>query len=128
MVEFDPEKYDEYLDGWKIAQFHYVISFIKGDFKETGLSWLNEIYGNLKPVEKDDKIFYVDGERKPLFMYYKEDQESKNGYYYINYDRIWSFFEFYFDMESKEIKDLITYNLRVLTPEFWSWDDTTTVG
>ena len=61
-------------------------------------------------------------------MYYKEDQESKNGYYYINYDRIWSFFEFYFDMESKEIKDLITYNLRVLTPEFWSWDDTTTVG
>ena len=139
-VEFDPKQYEEYLEGWKIAQFHYVIGryrntiFIKGDFKETGLSWLNEIYGNLKPVEKDDKIFYVDGERKPLFKYYKEDYESKNGYYYINYDRIWSFFEYYFDMESKEIKDLIkvwlgeTYNLRVLTPDFWSWDDTTTVG
>jgi len=140
VVEFDPEQYEEYLEGWKIAQFHFVISFIKGDYalyaylKETGLSWLNEIYGNLKPVEEGDKIFYVDGERKPLFKYYKEDQESKNGYYYINYDRIWSFFEFYFDMESKEIKDLIkvwldeTYNLRVLTPDFWSWDDTTTVG
>jgi hypothetical protein len=133
-VDFDPKQFEEYLDGWRILNIEDKITFVKGDLREAGLSWLNEIYGNLKPVEKDDKIFYVDGERKPLFMYYKEDYESKNGYYYINYDRIWSFFEYYFDMESKEIKDLIkvwlgeTYNLRVLTPDFWSWDDTTTVG
>ena len=125
VVEFDPEQYEEYLEGWKIVHKEEIV-FIKGDLKEAGLSWLNEIYGNLKLVEKEDKIFYVDGERKPLFMYDVRAQvkKSKNGYYYIDYYRIWSFFESYFGMEYKEIQELMkvwlgeTYNLRGLTPIF----------
>ena len=137
-VEFDPKHYEEYLEGWRILNIEDNIVFIKGNLEEVGLSWLNEIYGNLKPVEIEDKIFYVDGERKPspvtdtlttdgLFMYYKELQESKNGYCYISYDRIWSLFKSYFDMEYQEIKDLIsvwlgeTYNLRGLTPQRLKW-------
>jgi len=121
-VDFDPEQYEEYLEGWKIFHQEDKITFVKGYLKEAVLSWLSEIYGNLKPKEKDYKIYYVDVESKPLFMYYKEEQESKNGYYHISYDRIWSFFESYFVMKYKEIKDMIsmwlgeTYNLRGLTP------------
>ena len=122
VVEFDPEEYEEYLEGWKIVHKEEIV-FIKGDLREAGLSWLNEIYGNLKPVEKDGKIFYVDLESKPLFMY-NDNQESKNGHYYIDYYRIWSFFESYFGMEYNEIQDLMkvwlgeTYNLKGLTPIF----------
>ena len=120
-VDFDPKQYEEYLEGWRIIHKKEIV-FIKGDFKEVGISWLNEIYGRLESVEKAGRIYYIDDERKPLFMYDKEEQESKNGYYYISYDRIWSFFESYFSMEYKEIEDLIkvwlgeTYNLRGLTP------------
>ena len=119
-VDFDPKQFEEYLEGWKIVHKEDKIVFIKGDLKEAGLSWLKEVYGNLKPKEQDGNIYYRDDERKPLFAYRK----SKNEHYYINYHRIWSFFEFYFDMESKEIEDLIsvwlgeTYNLREITPTF----------
>ena len=126
VVEFDPEEYEEYLEGWKIVHKEEIV-FIKGDLREAGLSWLNEIYGNLKPVEKDGKIFYVDLESKPLFMYDVRAQLKKIMnylYYYIDYYRIWSFFESYFGMEYNEIQDLMkvwlgeTYNLKGLTPIF----------
>jgi hypothetical protein len=78
-------------------------------------------FNNLKPIEKNDKIFYVDNDNLPLFYYYKEDQESKNGNYYINYHRIWSFFSRVNDYNYTEIQEIIeewlgtTYNLRELT-------------
>ena len=126
VVEFDPEEYEEYLEGWKIVHKEEIV-FIKGDLREAGLSWLNEIYGNLKPDTDKHKIFYVDGERNPLFMYDVRAQLKKIMnylYYYIDYYRIWSFFESYFGMEYNEIQDLMkvwlgeTYNLKGLTPIF----------
>ena len=131
VVEFDPKQYEEYLEGWKIVHKEEMeIVFIKGDLKEAGLSWLNEIYGNLKPDTDNHKIFYVDGKRNPLFMYDVRSQNLlkhqliKNGHYYINYYRIWSLFDLYFGMEYNEIQDLMkvwlgeTYNLKELTPIF----------
>ena len=83
--------------------------------------FLNQ-FNNLKPVEKDDEIYYVDNDNLPLFYYYIEDQESKNGYYWINYHRIWSFFEDVMGYSRTEIQEIIeewlgtTYDLRGLTP------------
>ena len=86
--------------------------------------FLNQ-FNNLKPVEKDDEIYYVDIDNRPLFYYYKEDQESKNGEYFIDYYRIWSFFSDIMDYNRTEIQQIIkewlgtTYNLRGLTPGWY---------
>ncbi len=93
---------------------------IKQAFIDDPLSFLDQ-FNNLKPIEKNDKIYYVDNDNLPLFFYYIEDQESKNGYYYINYYRIWSFFSRVNDYNYTEIQEIIeewlgtTYNFRGLT-------------
>ena len=84
------------------------------------LKWLNKEFGNLTPVVKNDKTFYVDKDRKPLFYYY---QDSKNGYVNINYDRICVFFESIFGLNYSDSQAIVkvwleeTYNLRGVTPE-----------
>jgi hypothetical protein len=81
--------------------------------------FLNQ-FNNLRPVEKDEEIYYVDNDNLPLFYYYKKDQESENGFYYISYYRIWSFFSEVMDYSYTEIKEIMkewlgtTYNLRGL--------------
>ena len=83
------------------------------------LKWLNKGFGDLTLVVKDDKTFYVDKDRKPLFFYY---QDEKNEIVYINYDKIWVFFDSIFGMEYRQTMEIITiwldetYNLRKLTP------------
>jgi hypothetical protein len=97
---------------------------IKQAYIKNPLSFLEQ-FNKLKPVEKDDEIYYVDIDNRPLFSYYKEDQESKNGEYSINYYRIWLFFEDVMGYDYTEIKEIMkewlatTYNLRGLIP---SWD------
>ena len=86
--------------------------------------WLNNNFGGLEKVIKDDRTYYVDSDRKPLF-YYLQDSENKNCY--ISYDRIWSVLETKFGMTYKEIRVVMgewlesTYNLRGLTPEGFEW-------
>jgi hypothetical protein len=93
---------------------------LKQTFIDNPLSFLDQ-FNNLKPIENNDKIYYVDNDNLPLFFYYIEDQESKNGNYCINYYRIWSFFEDIMDYSRTEIQEIIeewlgtTYNLRGLT-------------
>ena len=122
-VEFDPNQYEEYLEGWTIRRFIIAIgknniAFIKGDYKEASISWLKEVYGNLKPKEEDGNIYYRDDESKPLFYYYKYN----TGYYYVNHKRIWSLFELS-GIKDNEIRKLISvwlrdiYNLSELAPE-----------
>ena len=94
---------------------------IKQTYIDNPLSFLDQ-FNNLKLVEKDDKIYYVDNDNLALFYYLKKDQDSKNGYYLISYDRIWSFFDDVMDYSRTEIQQIIkewlgtTYNLRGLTP------------
>ena len=86
---------------------------------KSALKWLNKEFGDLTPVVKDEKTYYVDEDRKPLFMYY---QDEENGYVYINYDRIWVFFESIFGLNTLQTKEILkvwleeTYNLRGITP------------
>ena len=87
--------------------------------QELVLKWLNKKFGDLTPAVVDDKIFYVDENRKLLFMYFKD---SKRGHVYINYERIWVFFESIFGLKDPQTQEILkvwldeTYNLRGLTP------------
>jgi hypothetical protein len=95
---------------------------IKQGYIDNPLSFLDQ-FNNLRPVEKGNEIYYVDNDNLGLFSYYKKDQESKNGDYYINYYRIWSFFEDVMGYDYTEIQKIMkewldtTYNLRGLTPD-----------
>ena len=88
--------------------------------QELVLKWLNKEFGDLTPVVGDGRTFYVDKDRRPLFMYY---QDSKNGNVYINYDRIWVFFESIFGLKDLQTQEILkvwleeTYNLRGFTPK-----------
>ena len=89
------------------------------DINRIGIDWLNKNFGNLTKVVKGSRTFYVDENRLPLFFYY---QDEKNGTVYLNYDRIWSFFELVFRYNRQQIQGLTktwleeTYNLRGYTP------------
>jgi hypothetical protein len=96
--------------------------------KKTGIiiKWLNKEFGNLTEVVIDDKTFYVDKDRLPLFYYY---QDEKNGYVYISYDKIWVFFESIFGLKDPQTQGILkvwleeTYNLRGVTPDKPDADD-----
>ena len=94
---------------------------IKQAYIDNPSLFLNQ-FNNLKPVEKGNKIYYVDNDNLPLFFYYKKEQDSKNGEYWINYYRIWLFFRRVMGYRRTEIQEIIkewlgtTYNLRELTP------------
>lgn len=81
--------------------------------------WLNKEFGYLIPVVNGDRTFYVDENNLPLFFYH---QDEKNGWIYIDYNRIWSLLGSIFSMKDLEIKELLkvwledTYNLRGYTP------------
>ena len=83
--------------------------------------WLHKEFGDLTPVVKDDKTYYVDEDRKPLFVYY---QDSKNRDVYINYDRIWVFFDSIFGLSYLQTKEILTiwleetYNLKGFTETY----------
>jgi hypothetical protein len=83
------------------------------------IKWLNKEFGDLSPAVVGDKTFYVDENRKRLFMYF---QDSKNGCIYINYERIWVFFESIFGLKDPQTQEILTiwleetYNLRGVIP------------
>jgi hypothetical protein len=95
----------------------YIITENKLD--KVALTWLNNNFGDLTPSVKDEKTYYVNEDRLPLFYYV---QDSKNDNVYINYYEIWSFLESMFDMDYQQIQGVIrdwlgeTYNLKGLTP------------
>ena len=97
---------------------------IRQGFIDNPLSFLNQ-FNNLNLVEADKIIYYVDNDNLPLFYYEKDVQNSKNGYYWVYYYRIWAFFSEvmnYSYIKTQEImKEWLdtTYNLRGLRPQSW---------
>jgi hypothetical protein len=97
---------------------------IRKAYEDNPLSYLNQ-FNNLKPVVKDDKIYYVDNNNLPLFFHYKN---KRNKDCYINFWRIWVFFEQVMDYSHFEIEDILsdwleeTYNLKKLEPFGVGWD------
>ncbi len=88
-------------------------------YQDNPESFLDQ-FNDLTPVEKDDKIFYIDKDGLPLFYYFPDE---KNGYVYFNYDRIWMFFSDVIGLKYSEIQTIInnwlevTYNISGLTPK-----------
>ena len=89
--------------------------------------FLNQ-FNNLKPIKTNNAICYINDDNKLLIYYYFEDIEKNNGYYFINYDKIWCFFNDilgYIDTQTEDIlkKWLSTmYNLYKLTPNYFVGD------
>ena len=100
------------------------VDTIRNAYQDNPESYLYN-FNDLTPVEMDDKLFYVDKDRLPFFYYYPDD---KNGYVYINYERIWKFFSKVIGLEPSEIKDILknwleeTYNISGLTPVIQQWN------
>ena len=74
------------------------------DINRIGIDWLNKNFGNLTEVVKGNVIYYVDENRIPLFVY---NHGENYGIVWINYDRIWSFFELVFLYKYGQIQELI---------------------
>jgi len=119
-VYFDDEETRELEETYDLKEMKYIITENKLD--KIALTWLNNNFGDLKPIVKEYKTYYVNDDESPLFFYY---QNRKNNDVYINYDKIWSVLETMFGMKSLQIKVVIrkwleeTYNLRDLTPINW---------
>ena len=86
--------------------------------------FLNQ-FNNLTPVEEDGDVIYVDNNDEILFSYYKKDQDSKSGYYWIRRDIIITFLEGIIGYTHDEIKEImkgwlkVNYNLSELSPKWF---------
>ena len=91
----------------------YIITESK--LEKAAINWLNDKFGDLTPFETDEKIYYRKG-NDIILTYHKQ-----SGLVDIDYDKIWIFFEKYFNMSYKEIRDLTkmwieeNYKLKVST-------------
>ena len=92
---------------------------IRNTYQNNPLEYLNQ-FNNLSPEEEYSNIYYVDKDGNSLFMYHKNE---KNGPVFINYDKIWGFFEKVIGLNSSEIKYIMkewleeTYNIKGLIPK-----------
>jgi hypothetical protein len=95
-------------------------------YKNNPLLFLNQ-FNNLTPVEEDGDIYYVDNNDEILFSYYKKDQDSKNGHYWIRRDIIITFLEGIIGYTHDEIKEItkewlkVNYNLSELSPKWFPY-------
>lgn len=79
-------------------------------------------FNNLRPVEVDKIIYYIDNDNHPLFYFYKKSKGGNIYFCFINIPRIWLFFRDTMDLNKIEIQEILkewlnkTYNLGELTP------------
>jgi len=91
---------------------------IRNAYIDNPSEYLNQ-FNDLKPVEIDNEIYYLDKNRLPLIYYI---QDKINGYVYIDYDIIWLFFSVVIGLKRSEILNILknwleeTYNITGLTP------------
>lgn len=135
-VDFDPMRYEDYLDGWSIINLKKSdvdkseVVFVKGDLEDALLSWLKEVYGKLEREDDDeyDTVSRVDDKGKVIFYYYRKDHYTVPVKVFVSYLGIWSFFQNLMLLKDiafrqDQIKDLIkvwladTYDLEGVEPE-----------
>lgn len=116
--------------GYEILTYtKYGMVLIKSDYFEDKtiegvcLQWLNEKFGNLKEVDNNRKINYVDDNGNIIIMYYKEKDKDDN--FLINQDLVWSLFNIGFKLNYNNTQEIIsiwlkeTYNLTGMQPFAW---------
>ena len=95
------------------------IIITEGKLNKVILNWLDKEFGNLTEVVRDHRTHYVDQNGLTLFYYYPND---KIKYIFIDYTRIWIFFESIFGLDHFQIQDILkiwleeTYNLSGYLP------------
>jgi len=78
-------------------------------------------FNDLTPVKKSNMLFYTDKNRSPLFYYYTNRESN----IFIDYYRIWMFFEEVIGFSDEEIKGVITkwledtYNIKGFIPTYY---------
>ena len=100
----------------------YIIT--ENRLERLAINWLNDNFGDLELFETEkypNYVFYIKGEETIL------SYNKKNGMVFVDYPKIWSFFESYFSMSNQQIKDITKlwveerYNLRVTTTTKYNW-------
>jgi hypothetical protein len=72
------------------------------------LSWMNK---NFSP----DQLEIAKFKEYPNSIFFKKngeivmEQDKENKYFWFDYDQIWLFFEKFFDMEIKQIREVLRY-------------------
>ena len=98
-----------------------IVVGIGNSVKDYCINWLNDNFSNMDVVKSKDRagyILYRYAAKDNILVYYKKNEDV-----YINYNKIWSFFESYFSMEYKEIQELTeewlseAYNLKGVTTQ-----------
>ena len=102
---------------------------IKSDYFKTktikgvSLQWLNEKFGNLKEVDDNRIINYVDDNGNVIIRYYKQTDKGDN--FLINQDLVWSRLNKIFKLNYNNTQEIIstwleeTYNLTGMVPFSW---------
>lgn len=94
---------------------------LKQVYIDNPISFLNQ-FNNLRPIEVDNVIYYVDNDDHPLFYFYKKSKGGNIYYCFINIERIWLFFRDIMDYNEIKIQKILkewlgkTYNLGELIP------------
>ena len=92
---------------------------IRRAYQDNPSEFLNQ-FNNLTPIEKENKIIYVDKNGYALFYYLTNE---KDRFININYERIWVFFERVIGLGFLEIQNFIiewleeVYGITGLTPD-----------
>jgi hypothetical protein len=85
--------------GWYERKYFRVMDKLE----KLCIKWLNDNYNPMEPFimkEYPDYIFHMKN-GQCILQYNK-----RNGYVYVNYREIWSFFERVFSMSNQQIKDI----------------------
>jgi hypothetical protein len=110
--------------GLKQSRQMFGDDIIRQVYNNNPLLFLNQ-FNNLTPVEEDGDVIYVDNNDEILFSYYKKDQDSKNGYYWIRRNIIIIFLNEIMGYTHDEIKEImkgwlkVNYNLGELSPKWF---------
>jgi hypothetical protein len=95
------------------------IIITEGRLNSVVLNWLDNEFGNLTKLVKNNSIQYVNQDGLPLFYYFLDDS---NKIVYINHKRIWSLLWSIFGMKQEQIREILkiwleeTYNLKGYAP------------
>ena len=93
---------------------------IRQSYVNNPLEFLNQ-FNDLTLVKKSNMLFYTDKNGSPLFYYYTNRESN----IFIDYDRIWMFFEEVIGFSDEEIKGIITkwledtYNINGFIPTYY---------
>lgn len=115
---------------WRLPDTNYVKVIIKSDYfkektiKGVCLQWLNEKFGNLKKVDDNRAINYVDDNGNKIIRFYKQKDKGDN--FLINQDLVWSLFNSGFRLSYYLTQEIIsiwlkeTYYLTGMEPFSWN--------